>query len=173
MDIDRTVFRSTNGNYRMQALFLERQYKEPDKTHCIYTLGKEHRISAQGNYTYSIYQLYLEEEDVTEYEFACKYFADYTHWKRICNCEWFKPFLAEMRESLTLKLKARAIRGIANIAGDGTSKSQLQALRYLADKGYIDAKAKGRPSKEEVDAVAKELADERERLEDEFNRVIN
>lgn len=171
INIDRSKFIAENGAYRLQLLFYEHSYHDPEL--CIYTTAKYHKVTTGGKQLYSIYLLYLEEEDVTEYEFACKYFNDYTHWVRLTKCNWFKPFLTEMREALMLKLKARALRGIAHIAGDSSSKSQLQALRYMADKGYIDKATKGRPSKEAVAEEAKLLADERQRLEEEFERILN
>ena len=117
----------------------------------------------------SIYRLYLEEADPTEYNFATKYFYSYSHWKRITESEWFKPHIQKMREALRLKLSAQALVNIRAIANDRTHAGSMQANKLLLAQEYdkkIDAKV-GRPSKKAIEQKAKEMfLDTEDTLED-------
>ena len=154
-------FRNENNGFRTKSLFLETSYL--DKSHVMYVLSPVARENLP-----SIYQLFLETEDPTEFKFANTYFDGMEHWRRICDSEWFKPFLEAMRSDLRLKIKQKAIEGIKEEAYNPESKSRFSALKYLADGGYIskeEAKRVGRPNKEKFNPeFASEYKDAYERV---------
>lgn len=163
------IFKATNGAHLLKPLFLEQSYT--DQSRVIYTLNYEDHPKGYP----SLYRLYLELEDVTEYEFAKTYLDGMPHWRKLCKCSWFKPLLEEMRGDLQLKLQSRAIRGIAQEAASEESRNKFSALKYLADKGYVntkDEKAKrGRPSKEEIEQEKKQILSEDTELNEILQRL--
>ena len=161
-------FKNTAGQRFTKALFLEMSYKEPDN--CIYTLK---------DYDYrdykSLYLLYIEEEDPTEYEFANKYLDGWEHWKMLCACAWFKPYVERWREELNLKLQAKALKRIKGIANSQTRDS-LMANKWLLEKGFLMQDEKGKTRKPHPRTVAKkerEIEDHKFRITEDFQRIIS
>lgn len=106
----------------------------------------------------SLYRLYMEMSDPTEYLFAQAYLSDWTHWKMLCDAEWFKPYVARWREELELKLKAE---GLARIIQESRSPGREghSATKYLLEKGWEKStETKGRPSKEAIRSEANRIA---------------
>lgn len=118
----------------------------------------------------SLKKRYLEMEDTTEYLFAVEYFENYAHWERICQTEWFAPHINQWRKELELKIKAKAIKNIMDVA-QGSSKDAMQANKFLATKGYVEKNEKGRPSKEQVKNEVDRLADLESRMNDDLARI--
>jgi hypothetical protein len=129
-----------------------------------YTLKDE-----DGDYP-SLYKLYMEMEDVTEWEFAKAHIGSYDTWTKLCAAGWFKETIARWRKELELKLKARHLREVKAIADKG-GKDALTANKYLLDKGYVVAEQpkRGRPTKNEIaekaDALARFDSETKEDLE--------
>lgn len=149
----------TSGRPITQSLFLEIGYSD----FSVYTL-KEVDFEYNGVLMPSIKRLYLEMEDTTEYEFANKYFLGWKHWQRICENKALKPHIAEWREELEMKLRARAIKQMMDLSAEGS----YQAVKWLADRGW-DTRGAGRPSKadkEHNSALA-------ERVENEYGADIH
>ena len=163
---DKSRMISEGNLLRTRALFLEPSYKMQDYVQ--YVLSPyDHPTRGIP----SIYRLYIEMEDLAEFDFANTYFLGMDHWRRICECEWFKPYLEEMRGDLQLKLKSRALARIKQEAEKEDSKNYFQSLKYLADKGYIEKDKKGRPSKAQVEAEAKKQASNKTELDDIMDRM--
>jgi hypothetical protein len=101
----------------------------------------------------SIYRLYMETEDLTEFEFANKYFDSFAHWKRICQSPSFIPYISQWREELELKIRARALSSLIK-----KSKDDSSIAKYLLDKNWVDklhttnpvTNLRGRPSKNDI-----------------------
>lgn len=129
-----------------QSLFLEIGY---DADVAVYTL-KEIDHPYQGQVFPSIKRLYLEMEDVTEYDFANEYFLNWNHWQRICENKRIRKDIDQWREELELKLRSRAVRSMIKSASSGN----YQASKWLADREWKQRGA-GRPSKAEVDRQKK------------------
>ena len=66
--IDRSALKDSKGRYLTQSLFLELGYKEQ----AVFTLKDDH-YTYNNKFYPSLKKLYLEEGDVTEYQFANKY----------------------------------------------------------------------------------------------------
>lgn len=164
---DRSKFRnSTNGRY-LKGLFFEQTLA--DKSSVVYTLKDWDHLSYP-----SLYRLYMEMEDLTEYEFANAYLDGWEHWEMLCQCEWFKPYVERWRKELTLKIQARALKALRAEA-ESSSKNAFVANKFLVDKGWVDksekAHGRGRPSKDEVKKAADAIALSDKRLEEDLQRL--
>ena len=149
----REKFLDRTGKPITQSLFLEFGYQES----AIYTL-KEHDYEYKDRKLPSIKRLYLEMEDVTEYEFAKEYFLGWKHWQRLCENKMVLAEIEEWRFELEYKLKARAVKQMTELAATGS----YQASKWLADKGWTERTA-GRPSKAEKEknrAIESRINDE-------------
>lgn len=146
--VNRMNLTDTSGKPLTQGLFLEIGYGDS----AIYTL-KDDDHDYNGRVLLSIKRLYLEMEDVTEYEFANKYFLGWSHWQRICNNKVLRKYIDDWRVELELKLRARA----AKLMIDQASSGSYQAVKWLADRGW-DVKKAGRPTKEDVESEKKAMA---------------
>lgn len=167
MEIDKSKLR-VGGQMLTQKLFLETNGW--DRSSALYTLTDEDKWD--GNRPiYSIRRLYVDLEDVHEYEFAVKYFGSWQHWQKVANSPRLKDFVNEWREELSVKLRTRNLKRMEELAADG----DRQAIKYMADKGWEgkdDApKKRGRPSKEEKQGYLKQQAEEDLRLADDFARI--
>lgn len=161
----KSKFHNASGKFLTRNLFYETAVATKDQV--LYTL-KEHDHEGYP----SLYRLYLEMEDITEYEFANKYFYNYRHWKEISESNWFKVYINRWREELDLKMKARALQDIIKTAKDSKSKSQLSAAKYLLEKGWEPKESSaGRPKKEEILKEARKLAEEEEKILSDAKRL--
>ena len=158
MDLyDKKKMLGTKGTHITQSLFLEVGY---DTRYAIFTMGEDDHVY-KGNTYLSLKKLYLAMEDVTEYEFATTYFLSWNHWQRITKNKSLVDLVADMREELELKLRARAIKDI--ISNDNS----FQATKWIADKGWGQRPA-GRPKKGESEREANMVG----RLKEEFDEDI-
>lgn len=154
-----TKFKTEQGNWLTQSLFLEKGYR---LEFALFTLEDEDKEFKKKTYI-SLKKKYLEMEDPTEYEFASKYLGGWQHWKRICSNIVLLEHVVEWREELTLKLRARGVQSMIDEATMG-GRGQATAARWLAEKGFIDApkvankRKVGRPAKEEITKEARDLA---------------
>ena len=112
-------------------------------------------------------------EDSSEYLFAQTYFDNYSHWKKLCACQWFKPYLDDMREELDLKLRARALNNLRDIAEDKANKSNYLANKFIIDNGLAPKRDnRGRPSKEKIKQEADKLFKNSEEVDEDYNRIL-
>lgn len=132
-------FHNSRNVLLLQKIFLEISYY--DQRYVLYTLKDRDHLGFK-----SIKRLYLEEEDLTEYSFGEKYFYNYDHWKKITECDWFKPIVAEWREELATKLESRYLKKLQEIAelGGKEGTSAIKILLGRARKPKEGAK-RGRP----------------------------
>jgi hypothetical protein len=139
-------FKNDNGMWLTKALFLEltlpatRQWAK-------FTL-KEHDHTHDGVPYKSLYRLYMETDDPTEYEFATKHLGGWSHWKAMLDTVALREHIDSWREEKEIYYRSKGIKSIMESAAEGN----YQASKYLADKGWTqDSENKrGRPSKAEV-----------------------
>ncbi len=157
MEIDKKRLKDGMGRPLTQSLFLEMGYHE-DKA--IYTF-KDDDHEYKGNTYISLKKLFIEMEDVVEYEFANQYLLGWQHWQRLNENKALAKHFAEWREELELSLRSQGVSAIIDQAAD---EKGFQAAKWLADKGW-DKRQAGRPSKNE------KLKEERmqAKLDDEFS----
>lgn len=163
MVVDKSKFKNASNARLLRALFYEET--DSDKSTVVYTLKDEDH---QG-YP-SLYRLYLEMEDLLEYEFANTYLDGWSHWEMLTQCSWFKPYVTRWRKELELKIRSKALR---NLREDAKSESRTanSSNRYLLERGWQEKATKGRPSKEDVKRAAREQADAQKTLESDFLRL--
>lgn len=157
--IDKTKFRNASGTRLYKAIFHEMVFG--DKPYAQYTL-KDYDHEYNGNKYLSLYKLYMDMEDLTEYEFANTYLDGWEHWENLCECDWFKPYAARWRKELDLKIKARALKSIkVKALEDG--RDGIDAMKYLLERKWepkpVGKSGAGRPSKDEIKAKAQDLFD--------------
>lgn len=138
--IDKNSLKASNGVPLTQGLFLEIQYGE----FAVFTL-KDDDYEYNGKTYPSLKKLYLEMEDVVEYEFATKYLLGWTHWQRMCANKQLLKHIEEWREELELKLRSKAIKAMRDKVN---TEQGINAAKWLAEKGW-DKKGVGRPNKQQ------------------------
>jgi hypothetical protein len=132
---------------------------------------KEEDHEHNGKLYPSMKRIYIEMEDVTEYEFAMATLGSYKHWERVLESPIIRPHVDQWRKELNLKLKARAMKSIIKSATED-EKLSFQAMKYLADNEYLDKKNKrGRPSKDEVKAELKREVEINKSFRDDAERI--
>lgn len=156
MKIDKDAMIDTKGAPITQGLFLETSYGNPENV--IYTLKSRDHVY-KGKTLPSIKRLFLQMEDITEYEFAYEYFLDWDHWQRIKANKLVAKHIEGWGDELEIKMRCNAIRRIQESSDDGS----FQASKFLADRGW-EKRGAGRPSKSEVEREEKI----QERIDDEF-----
>jgi hypothetical protein len=156
-------FRNTNNVLMFRGIFYETSTSKPN---VVYTLKDfDHK-----GYP-SLYRLYMEEADPTEYLFATKHLESWEHWLALCEAPWFKKHVHRWRQELELKAKAQAIAVIVK-ASKGDGRDAVQAAKYLAEKGWDKSPtSRGRPSKDQVNEAARDIAHDSLRLEEDFQRI--
>lgn len=139
-----------------------------DKSSVLYTLkSQDHRGFP------SLYRLYMEEMDPTEYRFAVRHLESWDHWKQLTACTWFKPHVEGWREELSLKLASEALTRIMQEA-QSERKESFAANKYLLEKGWTPKSSSspvGRPSKEAIKQAARRMVEDNSRLTDDWNRI--
>lgn len=148
-------FRTSNNQRLLKGLFFE---TSDNKDLVVYTLKDwDHTV---GDVTYpSLYRLYIEAEDLTEYSFAVSHLDGWEHWQMLKNCTWFKPYARRWKDELETKVMSRALARLKSEALTN-SKNAFLANKFLIERGWIpkeDKKPVGRPSKEEIKRQAEHL----------------
>ncbi len=166
---EETKFKDKLGRKKTKALFYE---YNPDKSQVLYTLQDEDKGDIP-----SLYRLYMELGDLTEYEFAVQHFYNWEHWKMLCSISWFIPHIARWREELDLKTKAEALKRIKAEAKDPKAKNTFSANKVLIDRSWENSKPKkptprGRPTKEEVLGELKREVQESKELDKDLQRIL-
>ena len=163
-------FRNPVNNTRLlKQLFFEQTLG--DKSTVQYTLkDSDHR-----GYP-SLYRLYMELDDPTEWEVGQQLVDGWEHWEMLCACSWFKPYVERWRRELELRMKSKALARVKAEARTN-SKESFMANRYLIEKGWEpkdgQKAGRGRPSKEEIKKAANEIASHQERISGDFDRILN
>lgn len=158
---DNPIYRASNGVYYTKQLFYE--FADSDKSYVLYTLKDQDYMGYP-----SLRRLYIEMDDQSEYQFANRYFAGWSHWKKLLRCPWFADYISEFREELQIKSSASYLTSIRLKALEGN----LAANKYLLEQGWKDSKEKvGRPSKEKIKAEADKMFRDSTDISDDLERI--
>jgi hypothetical protein len=159
----REFMKDAQGRYRTESLFYETS-RDRIKYPPLFTL-KEHDHKA----CLSMYALYMEIADPSEYYFAKQVLGSYAHWEKLVTLAWFKDHLEMWRVHLESKLRGKAIRTMV----EESNKGSEVAAKWIANRGWEHktAPVRGRPSKEEVQAALQKRTDQFEQLESDAARV--
>lgn len=165
------IYRHPVTNIRLlRALFFEMSDTADGKEFVLYTLKD---VDHKG-YP-SLYRLYMEMDDLTEYEFANKYLDGWGHWKALKECTWFKEYAERWYEELTLRTQAKALRALKE-ESETDGKNSYNAQKYLLEKGWepkdkSKTSSVGRPSKDAIKKQAEEMFDNRISVEEDLKRL--
>ncbi len=165
-------FKNEIGGYLLKPIFFE--YDNSEHKYTIYTT-KNYDIEWNGSPVPSLRRLYVEMEDPTEYEFALEYLDSWAHWKKLTEASFFQEHLAEWREELEVRLRAKALNRI-KIRATGADKDSFAADKILLSGGWKpqgDKARAGRPTKEKIKQEAERLFQEQSIYDDDFERVMN
>jgi hypothetical protein len=160
-------FKNASGAYLLQSLFYE--LTPSDKSQVVYTLKNEDHMGYP-----SLYRLYMEADDPTEYDFAVANLGGWDHWERLQKSTWFQPYLKAWRHELEVRFRARSLKALRDVANNSSSKDYFQANKFLVGQGWKEGGPKrraGQPSKEEVKAEAHRLATISNNLDEDFERI--
>lgn len=160
-------FKNDIGAYLLGSLFYEQTMA--DKAQVVYTLKDRDHLGYP-----SLYRLYMETDDPTEYNFAIQYLDGWAHWERLTECSWFKPYINRWRRELEVRFRARALLNIRTVANNSDSKESYQANKFLVGQGWKEGGPKrraGQPSKDEIKSEAVRLAQVSQSLDEDFERI--
>lgn len=108
-----------------------------------------------------MYKIYMDCE--TEYEAAQKLLGSWSHWEKLCDATWFKPFVEQWRKEARIREKAIAKSILLEQACEGN---------VTAAKAIIEEdKKRGRPSKQEIKQNAREAEEIEEFLKSSRQRL--
>lgn len=163
------IWKAGNGKLRTSDLFIEMNQSEYP---AYYTTANQDR-TVDGVVYPSLKRLYLEEEDITEFDFATKYLESYEHWEQFVNSTRLKDMIDQWRKELVLKIKSRSLKGIIR---DAVRENKYEANKFLITNGWIDKdaegkKVRGRPSKEEIKQEINRQASIEKELEEDLKRI--
>lgn len=161
------IFKNTIGHYLLGALFYEQSMS--DKSQVVYTLKDRDHLGYP-----SLYRLYMETDDPTEYTFATAHLDGWAHWERLTECAWFKPYVASWRRELEVRFRARSLLNIRAVANDTSSKESYQANKFLVGQGWKEGgpqRRAGQPSKEEIKSAAHRIAQTEFQLSEDLERI--
>lgn len=160
-------FRNAQNGRLLRALFFETS-EDTEKKYVLYTLKDE-----DHNGYPSLRRLYLETNDLTEYEFSSLHLDGWDHWEMLCRCSWFKPIVQRWRRELQLKFESQALKVIKLEADNPTSQNKFQANKIILDRiaKLNPTKVRGRPSKDEVDAELKQQVQIEKELQEDMKRI--
>lgn len=155
-------FVNNSGKAYLKGLFFETSI---DKATVVYTLKDRDHEGYK-----SLYLLYMDCDDPTEYEFANTYLNNWKHWQDLASSDWFKPYVARWREELSLRTRAIALRRLKSIAADPDNKNSFVSNKYLLDAKYTKEPV-GRPSKDSIRQEAERLFEHESALLDDYQRL--
>lgn len=149
-----------SNKYLTQSLFYETG-KGDDRA--LFTTKRKHH----KGYV-SLYKLYMEIADPTEYLFAKAAFGSWEQWKRVKNNKLLSKLMKihEWEEELEIRIRSLGIKATILAASEG----KTDAAKYIAEKKW-DKRRAGRPTNEEVlreTVIARKLDKE---TEDELQRL--
>lgn len=125
----------------------------------------------------SLYRLYLEEEDVSEYFFAKKYLGGWEHWQKLSESTFFKPYIQDWRKELEILIRAKALKRLLAVADNPANKFSYDANKLLVKEGYKEkdtdkTSKRGRPTKDEINKEATRIASEEDQVKLDHERLL-
>ena len=163
-------FRNSSNQRLTKSLFFE---ESEDRSLVVYTL-KDSDHTVDGVTYPSLYRLYLEADDLTEYSFAVAHLDGWEHWQMLCSSTWFKPYAKRWREELEVRARSRSLLRLRAEAAS-SSKNAYLANKFLIERGWVPKEDKtsavGRPSKEAIKTAADALFQSSKEAESDLARI--
>lgn len=162
-------FRNSSNQRLTKSLFFE---ESEDRSLVVYTL-KDSDHTVDGVTYPSLYRLFMEADDLTEYSFAVSHLDGWEHWQMLCNSNWFRPYAKRWREELEVRARSRSLLRLRAEAAS-SSKNAYLANKFLIERGWVskeDKSAVGRPSKEAIKKEADLLFQSSKEAESDLARI--
>lgn len=135
------VERLRSGNILLtQGLFYEYKHQTTGEKTAVYTLREQDHGKCL-----SMYRIYMDAG--SEYEAAQRLVGSWSHWRKICNCSWFKPYIASWRDEVLIREASIGKATIIEQALDGNVTAAKELLGQVTKK-----KGPGRPSNKVVES---------------------
>jgi hypothetical protein len=173
--IDKSKLVNLYGNPRLRDLFIDFATDDQGRKDAVYTL-KYYDLEQDGKIYFSLYQLFMAQEDLTEWEFANKHLLGWDHWERLSALKAIKDYVEIWRRDLEQKIKSRAFKVIMQEAEEA-GKNAFEANKLLLTgkwkelaKSVTESK-RGRPSKAEVEGRAQEELNTHKALMEDMKRL--
>ena len=157
------VFKDVRSVYRTKSLFWETRH--PDYP-VLFTLKEHDLLLDEGITIPSLKQIYMSLNDPEEYRIATEVFTSLNHWRHLSNLVWFSPYLELWREELEVKVRAEALLQLRLQSSKSTSAAQFLAKAQWKEK-------RGRPSKEEKEAIYRREGLVQDEVDELYLRAIN
>lgn len=164
-------FISSNGKYYTRQLFWEESIQLLIEKRTIKPMFSLYR-DREG--LINLGKVYVKCADPSGYKVAQELFdGDYTLWTVLMGCRWFVAAKEVWDRELDAKLYSEGMEEIRTLAKDGMPAQKLAAAKFLATKAYRkdNSASKGRPSRQDVDRAAKDLAATELDLEADLKRI--
>lgn len=152
--IDKPPYRGENNIWLTEAIFYERAIEKPrDKWACepVFSLYEDRPGLINARTTF------VNLRDPTGRKWALTYLGDWNHWLRLMKCPWFREAYDTWISELNLQFKSEAISKVYEILHGENGAQALAAAKFLSSEEW-DKKARGRPSKAELDGELKRAA---------------
>jgi hypothetical protein len=114
----------------------------------------------------SMYQVYMGCS--SEYEAAMTLLGDWTHWRRLCECSWFKPYIDSWREEVLVREAALGKAVVIQAAEDGNVAAAKELMKQLDKK-----QGPGRPSKVQKENTTRIMNDVDKKVVNLLSRMGN
>ena len=118
---------------------------------------------------------YYRDPTETQFVDAC-FEGDLRHWNIFKNTKTIKVYYEEAKREAEQRLLKDIMSKIVETAMDDNNKSQMVALKYLAERGAkileADAPTRGRPKKADVEKAAREIAEEDKAAAADLKRIL-
>lgn len=116
-----------------------------------------------------LYIEYIRMMDPTEYYYATKIIGSWEQWEEFCKDNIVVVSL--WRRELEAKIKSSCLQYILE-ASRGETRDALQAAKYLIESPWLKEEAKrGRPSKLDVEMETKRMAEDIQRVAEDYKRI--
>jgi len=157
--------KDSTGRFRTQSLFIE--YKHP-KYPAPFTLKDYDHKGAL-----SMYRLYMDAGDPTEYSQAIAMLGSWRHWKALTSSEWFSEVVNKWRDELKIKFESDRYREMKDVTETCKGTPQgVSATKWLAERySNVEKPKRGRPSKAEKESHLRESSQEDQLLKEEAERL--
>ena len=167
-EVDKSRFKNPSGAFYLRGIFFEET--GVDKSSVVYTLKEADHLGYP-----SLYRLYMEANDPTEYNFAVSHLYSWSHWEALSQCTWFRPYLDAWRRELETKIRAESLVQIRATAKEATPTG-FQANKYLLESPWKAVgefkRGRGRPTKADIQKAASDLARASQEHTEDFTRVF-
>jgi hypothetical protein len=157
--------KDTVGRLRTQSLFYEMRSPKYPAPFTLKDRDHEGRVS--------MYRIYMEIGDPTEYQQALALLGSWKHWKQLTSTDWFETYVSRWREELKTKFESARYEEMVEVAKTQKGTPQgVQATKWLAERyTQRDKPVRGRPSNAEKAKYLKNASEEDKLLKEEAERL--